>query len=165
MVELSYQLAEALGKRLQGLHMRLALAESCSGGGIAYAVTAVPGSSRWFDRGFVTYSNVAKSEMLGVRQATLERFGAVSRQTALEMAAGALHHSRADVALAVTGIAGPDGGSVEKPVGTVFFAWQRQGGDAVGVEKLFAGDRETIRRQVVEFGLQALVKFVADVES
>lgn len=160
MLDPGHQLAETLGKRLQGLNWSLALAESCTGGGIAQAVTDIPGSSAWFDRGFVTYSNQAKVEMLGVRQATLDEFGAVSRETVLEMVAGAVSHSRADVALAVTGIAGPDGGTPEKPVGTVFIAWQRLGHEACWVKKLFVGDRQAVRRQAVEFGLQALLTFV-----
>lgn len=162
MADADYRLAEALGNRLKSLNLRLALAESCTGGGIARAVTEVPGSSVWFDRGFVTYSNAAKTEMLGVQQASLDSVGAVSREVALEMVAGALNRSRADLALAVTGIAGPDGGSFEKPVGTVFIAWQRQGQSGCWVKKCFAGDRRAIRRQVVEFSLQALLAFVGE---
>ena len=149
-----YQLAESLGMRLRSKGWQLALAESCTGGGIAHAVTDVPGSSVWFDRGFVTYSNVAKQDMLGVQSATLERVGAVSRETALEMAAGALVHSRADLVLAVTGIAGPDGGTTEKPVGTVYIACQRRGHDGDCFKKQFSGDRQSVRRQVVVFCLQ-----------
>lgn len=149
-----YQLAESLGRALQQRGWRLVLAESCTGGGQSAAITDVPGSSAWFDRGFVTYSNSAKVELLGVKPETLQRFGAVSRETALEMAAGALEHSHADLALAVTGIAGPEGGTPEKPVGTVYIACQvrAQAGDCV--EKHFSGDRQAVRRQVAEFGLR-----------
>jgi len=160
MHDASYRLAEALGNRLKDLNLRLALAESCTGGGIASAVTDIPGSSHWFDRGFVTYSNPAKVDMLGVRQSTLDSVGAVSSETALEMAAGALAHSDAELVLAVTGIVGPDGGSGEKPVGTVFVAWQRRGEAGCWIRKLFAGNRQAVRRQVVEFSLQQLLELV-----
>ncbi len=149
-----YSLAEKLGSCLRQRAWQLALAESCTGGGVAQAVTDVPGSSIWFDRGFVTYSNAAKVEMLDVRQSTLDDYGAVSQPTALEMAAGALRHSHAELAMAVTGIAGPEGGGTEKPVGTVFIAWQQRGKPADCVEKHFAGDRPAVRQQVIEFCLQ-----------
>lgn len=153
-----YGLAEALGEQLKIRRWQLALAESCTGGGVAQAVTEIPGSSAWFDRGFVTYSNTAKVDMLGVRQATLDSYGAVSQESALEMAAGALTNSKADLALAVTGIAGPDGGSPEKPVGTVFIAWQQRGQTAQCVKKQFCGDRRAIRGQVVRFCLQQAIE-------
>lgn len=153
MSEERYRLAECLGGALQARGWQLVLAESCTGGGVAQAVTEVAGSSAWFDRGFVTYSNAAKTDMLGVSSATLEAFGAVSRQTALEMAAGALAHSRADLALAVTGIAGPGGGSLAKPVGTVFIAWQLRGQTGECVQKSFAGDRRSVREQTIAFCL------------
>lgn len=149
-----YQLAESLGHALKKLQWQLALAESCTGGGVAQAITDVPGCSAWFDRGFVTYSNTAKIDMLGVQSSALERFGAVSREVAMQMVAGALEYSSADLALAVTGIAGPDGGTAEKPVGTVYIACQQRGREAYCVKKLFAGDRQTVRRQVVAFCLQ-----------
>lgn len=149
-----YQLAENLGRQLLNRGWQLALAESCTGGGIAQAVTEIGGCSAWFDRGFVTYSNQAKIDLLGVAKATLERFGAVSQETALEMAKGALAHSQADLALAVTGIAGPSGGSPEKPVGSVFIAWQRRGQNGHCLRKQFAGDRRSVRRQTVAFCLQ-----------
>ena len=151
-----YSLAVNLGNRLKSLNWQLALAESCTGGAIAQAVTDVPGSSAWFDRGFVTYSNAAKLEMLGVKQTTLDDFGAVSQETALEMVAGTLAHSHANLALAVTGIAGPDGGSAEKPIGTVFISWQCRGHSGVCVKQCFSGDRLAIRRQVVGFCLYKL---------
>src|SRR3990167_5136864 len=111
-------LAKELGTTLKPRGLLLATAESCTGGGLSYWITSVPGSSDWYERGFVTYSNAAKIEMLGVRSATLEKFGAVSEEIAREMALGALAHSKANVSIAVTGIAGPDGGTPDKPVGT-----------------------------------------------
>lgn len=164
MDQVIYQLAQDLGQQFQAKHLQLVLAESCTGGGIAQAVTDVAGSSVWFDRGFVTYSNAAKVEMLGVKQNTLNCFGAVSAETALEMVAGALMHSHADMALAVTGIAGPDGGTPEKPVGTVFIAWQIRGRAGYYVKQHFAGDRLAVRRQVIIFCLQQAGALL-DVES
>lgn len=155
-----FSLAALLGQHLRDRRWRLALAESCTGGGIAQAVTDVPGSSAWFDRGFVTYSNVAKVEMLGVKQTTLDSVGAVSEEAALEMAAAALARSQADLAMAVTGIAGPDGGSEGKPVGTVFIAWQRRGQVAVCVRRRFLGDRLAVRQQVIEFCLRTAIEEV-----
>lgn len=153
-------LAATVGEALQRRGLLLATAESCTGGGVAQAVTAVAGSSQWFDRGFVTYSNAAKSEMLGVRAATLATHGAVSEATVGEMVAGALAHSGAQVALAITGIAGPGGGSPHKPVGTVWLAWG-------GVQRpsrvrcaRFDGDREAVRRQAVAAALQGLLDFL-----
>jgi nicotinamide-nucleotide amidase len=149
-----YTLASTLGMRLRQCGWQLALAESCTGGAIAKAVTDVPGSSAWFDRGFVTYSNAAKVDMLGVSQATLNAKGAVSEETALEMAEGALEHSQADLSMAVTGVAGPDGGSREKPVGTVFIAWQLRGQPGYCVKQQFSGDRRAVRSQTVLFCLK-----------
>ncbi len=150
-------LAEQVGNALRRQGLMLAVAESCTGGWIAQALTAVPGSSHWFERGFVTYSNTAKLEMLGVRPAALADHGAVSEATALEMAVGALAHSHAQVALAVSGIAGPGGGSLDKPVGTVCFAWARQGGVTRVETQRLAGDREAVRRQAVAVALQGVL--------
>jgi nicotinamide-nucleotide amidase len=152
-----YELAERLGALLRARGHRLALAESCTGGWIAQSVTAVPGSSHWFDRGFVTYSNAAKIQMLGVGEKTLQNHGAVSAETAKEMALGALQRSGADVALAVTGIAGPDGGTAEKPVGLVFLAWQVKGRECRCIEQRFSGNRQEIRLQTVWNGFQCLL--------
>ena len=149
-----YSLAESLGAKLLERQWQLTLAESCTGGGIAQAITDVAGSSAWFDRGFVTYSNAAKEDMLGVPSSALASFGAVSQETALAMVAGALAHSAADLAIAVTGIAGPGGGSEEKPVGTVFIAWQLRGHEGACVRKQFSGDRIAVRQRVVAFCLQ-----------
>lgn len=155
-------LAAELGTALKRRGWTLALAESCTGGGTAQAVTAIPGSSAWFERGFVTYSNAAKTEMLGVAPETLQRFSAVSEQTARAMALGALAHSHAQVAAAITGIAGPDGGTPEKPVGTVCFAWACTGGGVHAATRHFSGDREAVRRQSVEAALQGVLAYLGD---
>lgn len=137
----------------------MATAESCTGGLIAGACTDLAGSSAWFERGFVTYSNAAKSDMLGVPQALIAAQGAVSEGVARAMAAGAVAHSAARVALAVTGVAGPGGGSLEKPVGTVWFAWQVDG--VVSAEhRLLPGDRATVRQATVQHALQRLLERV-----
>lgn len=154
-------LARRLGEALLERGGMLALAESCTGGGIAEAVTRIPGSSRWFDRGFVTYSNAAKEEMLGVSPETLARWGAVSEQTVGEMAAGALRKSRAEWAAAVSGIAGPDGGTEEKPVGTVCFAWAGPGGTPETQTLYFSGNRQAVRRATVRAALEGLLERVS----
>ncbi|BCX88219.1 nicotinamide-nucleotide amidase [Methylomarinovum tepidoasis] len=151
------ELSRLVGERLRGRGLLLATAESCSGGWIAKCITDVPGSSGWFDRGFVTYSNAAKMEMLGVRAETLGRFGAVSEETVREMAAGALAYSCAGVAVAVSGIAGPSGGTPDKPVGTVWLAWQMKGQAPVARWYHFNGDREAVRRQAVATALQGIL--------
>lgn len=151
-------LAESLGRALKAQRAMLVTAESCTGGWAAQAVTAVAGSSEWFERGFVTYSNESKMELLGVRPRTLERHGAVSEETAREMALGALARSRATLALAITGVAGPTGGSEAKPVGTVCFAWARRGDGLRSETRRFAGDREAVRRQSVEHALAAMLQ-------
>ena len=157
-------LAKRVGERLAASGQVLAIAESCTGGWVAQAVTAIAGSSDWFDRGFVTYSNDAKQEMLGVRADTLARHGAVSEHTALEMAQGALARSKATVTLAVTGVAGPGGGSAEKPVGMVCFAWaNRQGATTEAMR--FSGDRESVRRQSVVHALEGVLKLLTAAES
>ena len=153
-------LATLAGARLKARGLKLATAESCTGGWVAQAITSVSGSSEWFDRGFVTYSNEAKREMLGVRIETLAAHGAVSEPTAREMAAGALEHSSAGVSVAVTGVAGPNGGSPEKPVGMVCFAWALRGGAVESETHRFEGDRDAVRRQSVVRSLQGVVERV-----
>jgi len=150
-------LSAAVGTACRRHGLQLATAESCTGGWAAQVITHTAGSSAWFDRGFVTYSNEAKRDMLGVRPETLERFGAVSLETAAEMAAGALKNSNSLISLAITGIAGPTGGSPGKPVGTVCFAWCRVGETATAEMATFAGDRESIRRQAVVHALRSLL--------
>lgn len=154
------KLAATLGRRLKRAKARLVTAESCTGGWAAQAVTAVAGSSGWFERGFVTYSNAAKHEMLGVRKSTIRKHGAVSEQTACEMAAGALKRSRGTVSLAVTGVAGPSGGSAAKPVGMVCFAWARKRGPLRSETRRFRGGRESVRRQSVIHALQGVLRAI-----
>lgn len=156
-------LAAKLGELLVARGWKLAVAESCTGGGIAAALTDVAGSSEWFERGFVTYSNTAKQEMLGVDGELIRAHGAVSAEVATAMAAGALRNSRAQAAVAVTGIAGPGGGSAEKPVGTVWFGWAVKKGREPVVSascRHFQGDRGGIRAAAVEHVLQELVRLV-----
>jgi nicotinamide-nucleotide amidase len=138
----------------------LVTAESCTGGWVGQAVTAVPGSSAWYERGYITYSNTAKCEMLGVQQATLDQHGAVSTQTAQEMAIGALNRSHAQISVSISGIAGPDGGTAEKPVGMVCFAWATQDGLVQQETRYFTGDREAIRRQAVATALQGILRIL-----
>ncbi len=150
------RLAAHVGERLRAAHDRVVTAESCTGGWIAKAMTGVAGSSDWFDSGMVAYSYEAKQALLGVRPHTLESQGAVSRETVIEMVSGALVHSGASVAVAVTGIAGPGGGSTDKPVGTVWIGWKRRGGYTRAELFHFDGDRDAVRRQTVAAALLGL---------
>jgi nicotinamide-nucleotide amidase len=149
-------LAAQVGALLKSHGLMLATAESCTGGGVAQAITEVAGSSAWFERGFVTYSNLSKQQMLGVREATIRQHGAVSEMTVREMAEGALQHSTAQVALAVSGIAGPDGGTVDKPVGTVWFAWRLKHGETRAQRFRLDGNRAEVRAQSVRIALQGI---------
>jgi len=155
-----FALATELGRAALAKGAMITIAESCTGGLVAGAITAVAGSSEWFERGFVTYSNAAKIEQLGVSPDLIQRVGAVSEEVALAMALGAIGASRAQWAVAVTGIAGPTGGTPEKPVGTVCFAWA--GPPGRGVERrLLPGDRATIRRESVRVALRGLIDRLA----
>ena len=145
-----------LSEQLIQQNRMLVTAESCTGGGIAYAITELPGSSDWFERGFVTYSNPAKQEQLGVPHELIARHGAVSEQVAAAMAVGALQHSHADYSVAVTGIAGPDGGTEEKPVGTVCFGWGQRGAGVRTARIVFDGDRQQVRELSILTALQGL---------
>ena len=152
-----------LGALLIERNLTLVLAESCTGGMVSQAITSVAGSSAWFDRGFVTYSNESKIEMLGVRAETIEKFGAVSEQTATEMALGclksrALNHSHAQVSGSITGIAGPDGGTKEKPVGTVCFAWVGTKLPLSTTTKRFFGNRQEVRQQAAIAWMAGLIE-------
>lgn len=149
--------AALVGERLKARGWMLATAESCTGGWVAAAVTVIAGSSAWFERGFVTYSNEAKIDMLGVPLELIERHGAVSEEVARAMALGALAHSRAHIALSITGVAGPGGGTPDKPVGLVCFGWAV--GNAVQVieTKRFSGDREAVRKAAVLHALQGVL--------
>ncbi|KAF1030115.1 MAG: Nicotinamide-nucleotide amidohydrolase PncC [Burkholderia plantarii] len=158
-----HQLAIRAGNALRDEHLMLATAESCTGGMIATAITDISGSSSWFERGFVTYSNQAKSEMIGVPAELIEKHGAVSEPVARAMAEGALRNSRAQVALSVTGIAGPGGGSAHKPVGTVSFGWSNRLHTAVET-RVFRGDREQIRVQAAAHALRGLLTLLEEQE-
>jgi len=151
-----YELAVQVGRAASARQWLVATAESCTGGLVAGAITAVAGSSAWFDRGFVTYSNEAKIEQLGVSLETLATYGAVSTQTAAAMAAGALRASRARWVVAITGVAGPSGGSSEKPVGMVCFGWASPG-NVTSERRQIKGDRAEVRRESVRIALAGLV--------
>ena len=151
------QLAKEVGEALARTKVSLATAESCTGGGISAAITDIPGCSGWFERGFVTYSNEAKMEMLGVPEALLEEHGAVSGPVVRAMAEGALQHSLADLSVAVSGIAGPDGGAPGKPVGTVWFAWARRGGTTDVHCQCLPGDRDAVRAGTIEIALRGVL--------
>ena len=157
MDEALYRLAQRLGRELKRKDLMVATAESCTGGWIGQAITMVPGSSEWFERGFITYTYISKREMLGVKPSSLERHGAVSEQVVREMALGALARSHAQLTVAVSGVAGPGGGTPEKPVGTVCFAWARLPGKCVVETRRFRGDRDTVRRRTVAHALRGLI--------
>lgn len=152
------RLSSDIGGALQKKRWMLATAESCTGGGVGEAVTRTAGSSAWFDRGFITYTNDAKQELLGVHIETLSNQGAVSEESAREMAAGALRESSAQIAVSVTGVAGPSGGTATKPVGMVCFAWATLEGYARTDTQMFSGDRATIRRQAIVHALQGVLE-------
>ncbi len=153
-------IVEAVGQKLKENKRMLATAESCTGGWVGMVITSVPGTSHWYDRGFVTYSNTSKREMLGVPAEVIARFGAVSEQTARAMADGALKNSNAWITLSVTGIAGPEGGSEDKPVGLVCFAWAGRKQETVSESRIFEGDRQEVRAQAVQHALEGVIKFV-----
>ena len=150
------QLSEQVGQALKARGATVTTAESCTGGWVAKVITDIAGSSAWFERGFVTYSNEAKAQMIGVREETLAQHGAVSEPVVVEMAIGALKAARADYAVSISGIAGPDGGSEEKPVGTVWFASATARGEGITRRECFSGDRDAVRRQATAYALQTL---------
>lgn len=155
------ELASRVGGILKAKGLLLSTAESCTGGGVAHAVTAIAGSSEWFDCGFITYSNHAKTELLDIPAALIDQHGAVSEEVAAAMAEGARANSQGDVALSTTGIAGPGGAVPGKPVGTVCFAWSKSG--RTHTERLqFAGDREEVRQRAVQHALRGLLRFLED---
>ena len=156
-----YRLAEEVGAALKARRLMLATAESCTGGWISEAVTMVAGSSDWFERGFVTYTYISKREMLGVKEETLGKHGAVAEEVVSEMAAGALARSHAQAAVAVSGVAGPSGGTPDKPVGTVCFAWGMKDGNPRSETKRLSGDREAVRRASVEHALKGVLALLA----
>ena len=153
-------LAIKLGIILKKRKLLVVTAESCTGGMLAEIITSIHGSSEWFERGLVTYSNLSKQELLGVKQATLEKYGAVSEQVAKELADGALVNSHAQVSVAITGIAGPSGGTKDKPVGVVYFAYARKNYKPQVFFRQFSGDRTSIRSQAVQWALEQLITFV-----
>lgn len=150
-------LSEQLGQLLKEKGHVLALAESCTGGLASAAITEIAGSSSWFDRGFITYSNTAKQQMVNVSPETLTQYGAVSEETATEMAIGALNNSQADITGSITGIAGPSGGSINKPIGTVCFAFALKNGLLITTTQHFSGDRQQIRHQSVVYLFNGLM--------
>ncbi len=150
------QLSEQVGQALKVRGATVTTAESCTGGWVAKVITDIAGSSAWFERGFVTYSNEAKAQMIGVREETLAQHGAVSEPVVVEMAIGALKAARADYAVSISGIAGPDGGSEEEPVGTVWFAFATARGEGITRRECFSGDRDAVRRQATAYALQTL---------
>ncbi|EEX1842330.1 nicotinamide-nucleotide amidase [Escherichia coli] len=150
------QLSEQVGQALKARGATVTTAESCTGGWVAKVITDIAGSSAWFERGFVTYSNEAKAQMIGVREETLAQHGAVSEPVVVEMAIGALKAARADYAVSISGIAGPDGGSEEKTVGTVWFAFATARGEGITRRECFSGDRDAVRRQATAYALQTL---------
>jgi nicotinamide-nucleotide amidase len=155
-------LAAELGQSLLQREWKLSTAESCTAGGVAYAITTTPGSSAWFERGFVTYSNLSKEELLNVSASTLQNLGAVSEETAREMAEGALSSSQAQISIATTGIAGPDGGSLTKPVGTVWFAIATINQPTFCFKQVFSGNREDVRKQSIIIALENLINFLQE---
>jgi len=154
------ELAQLLGDKLTQAGLVAATAESCTGGGVAYAITEISGSSLWFDRSFVTYSNDAKMQMLDVDKILIDKHGAVSEQVVKEMAVHAVKFSEADVSVAISGIAGPGGGSVEKPVGTVCFSWYNAHGGEKTETYLFVGDRSEVRTQAIRLALSGLIDII-----
>ncbi len=158
----TFILAKKVGHALKVRGVMMATAESCTGGGVAYAITAIAGSSAWFDRGFVTYTNQAKQEMLGVTEKTLAKYGAVSEAVVLEMALGARQNSGAKLTLAISGIAGPSGATLDKPVGTVCFAWGYGEGELRSEVKQFSGEREAVREQSIAHALQGVLRILGE---
>ena len=157
MTNVATQQAEQLAELLLKSSTKLVTAESCTGGGLAEILTRLPGSSAWFERGFVTYSNDAKMELLNVNLKTLELYGAVSEETAKEMVIGAVNNSHAQNGVSITGIAGPDGGTEEKPIGTVCLAWYLVENNIKTTRIIFEGDRQSIREQSCLLALQGLL--------
>jgi nicotinamide-nucleotide amidase len=160
MTDVTSQQAEQLAELFLKSSSKLVTAESCTGGGLAEILTRIPGSSTWFERGFVTYSNESKKELLSVPIETLEQFGAVSEETAIAMAEGAIENSHADYSVSITGIAGPDGGTGDKPVGTVCFGWSKRGESERSTRIIFDGDRLKIREQACMLAMQGLIDFL-----
>ena len=156
-----YNLAARVGRALKNRELMVATAESCTGGWIGQAITMVPGSSEWFERGFITYTYISKREMLGVSGRSLARYGAVSEQVVREMVRGALARSHAQVAVSISGVAGPSGGTPDKPVGTVCLGWALKGGALLVETRRFRGDRDEVRRRSVAYALRGILKIIS----
>ncbi|OIZ95597.1 damage-inducible protein CinA [Candidatus Rickettsiella isopodorum] len=152
--------AKKLGDQLKQQHLQLVTAESCTGGQLAQTITSVPGASAWFERGFVTYSRLSKQQVLGIDKTLFNQYGAVSKEVVLAMATGALNKSPASVSIAITGIAGPDGGTEQLPVGTIWTAWVSKNAFSKALCQHYSGDRLIIRYAAVEFALQTLLKLI-----
>lgn len=150
------KLAEQVGQLLKSQQLKLVTVESCTGGGLSYWITSIAGSSAWFDRGYVTYSDQAKIELVGVAKNIIAHYGAVSKETACSMAEGGLHQSQADMCIAITGIAGPTGGSAEKPVGLVWFACAMKELPTIAFVEQFSGTRQTVRDAAIVYALEKL---------
>ncbi|MFT6985792.1 MAG: nicotinamide-nucleotide amidase [Psychromonas sp.] len=154
------ELAQVLGEKLTQAGLVVATAESCTGGGVAYAITEISGSSQWFDRSFITYSNGAKTQMLGIDDALIQQFGAVSEEVVELMALAAVKNSDADISVAISGIAGPEGGTLEKPVGTVCISWYNAHSGSKTASYLFVGDRSDVRTQAIRLALFGLIEII-----
>ncbi|MGC1854642.1 MAG: CinA family protein [Candidatus Aquirickettsiella sp.] len=154
--------AKKLGDKLKQHHLQLVTAESCTGGQLAQTITSVPGASTWFERGFVTYSNLSKQQMLGIDESLFKRCGPVSEEIVLAMAKGALDKSSAHISIAITGIAGPDGGTEQLPVGTIWTAWVSKNAFSKTQCQHYTGDRLIIRYNAVEFALQTLLNLMKE---
>ncbi|HCU04737.1 MAG: damage-inducible protein CinA [Gammaproteobacteria bacterium GWE2_42_36] len=157
-----YKLSMAVGEALQKKSWKLVTAESCTGGFLAQVITSIAGCSKWFERGFVTYSRESKQEILGVPAEMIQCYGVVSAEVAQAMAEGALKHSHANIAVSITGFAGPAGGTIDKPVGTVFFGFAFRQSSTQVMSQLFIGDRESVREQAVRFALENLLSRILD---
>jgi nicotinamide-nucleotide amidase len=155
-------LVKQLGDELQAHKLMLTLAESCTGGLISQLITSISGCSAYFERAFITYSNDSKMELLGVKSDTLKQFGAVSAETAIEMAEGALSHSHADISVSITGVAGPSGGTKSKPIGTVCFGIARKNNLPLAKVKHFSGDRDDVRLASARFVITELLQIISD---
>lgn len=156
----THSIAKEIGDKLKQQHLQLVSAESCTGGQLAQTITSVPGASAWFERGFVTYSNLSKQQMLGIDEALINRYGPVSEEVLLAMAIGALNKSPANISIAITGIAGPDGGTEKTPVGTIWTAWVSKNAFSKTQCQHYTGDRLIIRYAAVEFALQTLLNLI-----
>lgn len=159
-LSLTHSIAKEIGDKLKQHHLQLVTAESCTGGQLAQTITSVPGASKWFERGFVTYSNLSKQQVLGIDESLISRYGPVSKEVVLAMATGALNNSPASISIAITGIAGPGGGTEKLPVGTIWTAWVKNNAFSKTQCQHYTGDRLITRYAAVEFALQTLLNLI-----